>query len=235
MARVPEGLSPSELRRELSEHAAHSGAGGGERSDRTISIIEAVLLAVVAVLAAWSGYAAAKWSTNSSVLLAQASADRSQANSARVAALNAENFDRTAFSTWFAAYVAQNQTAMAIAEKRFTANFRAAFQAWLATDPENNPSAPPGPTYMPQYRQPEQQKADQLDARATADYNAGVRAGGNGDSYILITVYLATVLFLAGIGGHFWYRSIRYGLATVSTGIVILAVVLLITSPKPPG
>jgi hypothetical protein len=26
---------------------------------------------------------------------------------------------------------------------------------WRATDPENNPAAAPGPTYMPDYRQPE--------------------------------------------------------------------------------
>ena len=35
-----------------------------------MTIIEAVLLSVVAILAAWSGYAAAKWGTESSLDLA---------------------------------------------------------------------------------------------------------------------------------------------------------------------
>ena len=43
--------------------------------DRTLSIIEAVMLAIVALLAAYTGFASAKWNTESSVRLAQASAD----------------------------------------------------------------------------------------------------------------------------------------------------------------
>ena len=45
-----------------------------DEHDRWLSIFEAVLLSLVAVLAAYSGYAAAKWSTESSVTLAKASA-----------------------------------------------------------------------------------------------------------------------------------------------------------------
>lgn len=62
-----------------------------------------------------------------------------------------------------------------------------------------------------------------------------MRAGANGDDYIPITVYLATVLFLAGIGSHFAFRTIRYGLAGVGTAILALAVILLITAPRPPA
>ena len=75
--------------------------------------------------------------------------------------------------------------------------------------------------------------AAKLNAQANADYNAGEKAGANSDSYVRTTVYLATVLFLAGIGSHFVYRTIRYGLATVGCAILILAIVLLATAPKP--
>jgi hypothetical protein len=34
---------------------------------------------------------------------------------------------------------------------RFRPEFRPAFEAWLTTAPFNNPNAPPGPLYMPQY------------------------------------------------------------------------------------
>jgi hypothetical protein len=191
------------------------------------------LLAIVAVLAAWSGYAAAKFSTESSLLLATSSADRAKANAANLDALNNLNFDLTTFNDWFTAYVAGNKTAMAIAEKRFSPNFHHAFTAWLATDPGTNPHAPPGPTYMPEYKQPQKALAATLNAKATADYSAGQKAGANSDSYVRTTVYLATVLFLAGIGSHFGYRVIRYGLAAVGSGILILAIILLATAPKP--
>ncbi len=231
---MPEALSSAEVSKGLAEHAEHDEEEREKRINRAISIFEASLLAIVAVLAAWSGYAAAKWSTESSLLLAKASALRTEANAANLDALNSLNFDVTAFNAWFTAYVAGNRSAMAIAEKRFTPNFDRAFQAWLATSPATNPAAPPGPTYMPQYKQPAQAQATALNAQADAKYTAGQKAGSHADNYILTTVYLATVLFLAGIGSHFGYRVIRYGLAGVGSAILILAVVLLATAPKPP-
>ena len=124
---------------------------------------------------------------------------------------------------------------MALAAKRFTPNFRTAFDAWMATNPSTNPNAPPGPTYMPQYQQPELTHAAELDAEATTDYAKGAKAGSNSDGYIRTTVYLATVLFLAGIGSHFRYRAIRYGLASVGFAILGLSIFLLATAPGLPG
>ena len=230
---MPEGLSAVEAGKGLSEHAEHDEEERESNRNRTISIFEAALLAIVAVLAAWSGYAAAKFSTDSSLLLAASSADRSRANAANLDALNSLNFDLTTFNDWFTAYVAGNKSAMAIAEKRFSPNFDRAFKAWMATDPATNPHSPPGPTYMPEYHQPQKVLAAKLNAQATTDYNAGQKAGANSDSYVRTTVYLATVLFLAGIGSHFSYRAIRYGLAGVGSAILILAIVLLAIAPKP--
>lgn len=231
---MPEGLSPVEAGRGLKEHGEFDEQEPTEhQKNRTISMIEASLLAVVAVLAAYSGWAAAKWSTDSSLSLAKASAARAEANAANLDALNSLNFDVSTFNDWFSAYVAGNQSAMRIAAKRFTPNFRRAFNAWQATHPETNLDAPPGPTYMPQYQQPAKVQAAALNAQADAVYTRGEHAGGTSDNYVRTTVYLATVLFLAGLGGHFGYRNIRYGLAGVGTAILVVAVVLLATAPKP--
>jgi NADH:ubiquinone oxidoreductase subunit K len=48
------------------------------------------------------------------------------------------------------------------------------------------------------------------------------------------TVYLATVLFLVGIGGHFRVRSARLGLISVAGVILAFSCVLLILAPSPP-
>ena len=97
---MPEGLSPGEVGKEISEHRAHtleekesSGAEAKGR-DRALTIIEAVLLAVVAVLAAWSGFAAAKWGTESSLDLAKASAARTEFESGRLPGRRPEEFRR---------------------------------------------------------------------------------------------------------------------------------------------
>ena len=57
---MPEGFSAAEVGKEIGEHAKHSGDHEGQgRRHRAIVITEAVLLSVVAITAAWSGYASA--------------------------------------------------------------------------------------------------------------------------------------------------------------------------------
>src|SRR5207247_7776941 len=115
---------------------------------RVITIIEALLLAIVAVLAAYSGFAAAKWGTESSLELAKASAARTEANRAAYQAADLRNFDSLTFNAWFTAYVAGNKNAMRVAEYRFRPEFLVAFNAWLKTPPFTTPNTPKGPTYI---------------------------------------------------------------------------------------
>jgi hypothetical protein len=234
---MPEGLSAPEVGKEIAEHAEHSGhgdAGGHKNRDRLVSIAEAILLSIVALLAAWSGYAAAKWSTESRVGLAEASTARTEANRANLDAIDLRNFDSSTFEAWFAAYTAHNHQAMALAEHRFRPEFHAAFEAWRATNPETNPDAPRGPTYMPQYRQPGLEKAKALDAQADSDFAAGASAGETSDKYIRTTVFLASVLFIVGISTQFPVRGVRYGLVALGAVMLVLSLVQLTQLPGPP-
>ena len=241
---MPEGLSPSEVGKELAEHrrkaaeeekeeAGEGAAAEVKGRERWLTITEAILLAVVAVLAAWSGFASAKWSTHSSLDLAKASAARTEANRYAYQAADLKNFDSLTFNAWFTAYVAHNKPAMRVAENRFRPVFLTAFKAWLTTDPFTNPHAPKGPTYMPQYKQPELALSNALDNKADSYYALGEAAGGNADGYVRTTVYLATVLFLVGISGHFKVRAARIGLS-IGGVILLFASVSLILAPKPP-
>ena len=232
---MSEGLSPTEVGRELAEHASHGGDEPHGRSDHIVSLIEAALLATVALLAAYSGYSSAKWSTESRVNLAAASGARTEASRANLDATTTKNFDGSTFNAWFTAYVAGNRQAMNIAAKRFRPGFAAAFKAWIATHPDTNPHAPPGPTYMPQYKQPDLARANLLDAKADRLFGDGSKAGGYADDYVRTTIYLATVLFLIGISGHFRFRGARIGLIATGSAILTFAIVLLILAPKPPA
>jgi hypothetical protein len=233
---MPEGLSPIEVGRELHEHTSqpHQPAGGNRHS-RTVQIGEALLLSLVTIAAAWSGYAAAKWGTESRLELAQAATLRNLATRADLAALSTRNFDSSTFNTWFTAFTLDDPQKQAIAIRRFRPEFKVAFDAWMATDPFHNPRAPPGPTYMPQYRLADQAKADALDREAEATSAAGNHAGEVGDDYIRITVFLAAVLFLVGIGSTFKLHTIRYTLIGVGSLLLVLATVLILQQPGLPG
>ena len=115
---MAEGLSAAEVGKEISEHRKHSQSGAHDSAhDRGVTIIEAALLAIVALLAAWSGYASAKWSTESRLDLARASTARVEADRAAGSDAETLEFDVSTFDAWFTAYVAGNEEAMAIAEQ----------------------------------------------------------------------------------------------------------------------
>jgi hypothetical protein len=233
---VAEGLSATEVGKEIGEHKKHAEHNDGEdRRDRLLSVTEALLLSLVAVLAAYSGYAAAKWSTESSVSLAKASAARTKANRAQLEGLQVRTLDSVSFNAWFAAFTTGNANAEHLAEKRLRVGYRPAFYAWLATDPAHNPNAPPGPSYMPQYVIPQEATAKTDDAQADVDFAKGSQAGATGDEYVRDTVFLASVLFLVGISGHFPLRQARYGLIAVGALILVFAVIQVLGLPGPPS
>ena len=235
---MPEGLSPSEVGKEIHEHAEHAverGEEGLHRHDRLISISEAVLLAIVALTAAWAGYSAAKWGTESSLKLAKASATRTKANRAFQLAYTTKAQDASNFNAWYSAYLAGNKSAERVAERRFRPNYDVAFRAWLATKPFTNPNAPKGPQYMPQYKPLSADVASRLDAQADAYYVEGQHAAVTGDRYIRVTVILATVLFIVGISSHFPLRSIRIGLVCLGAALLIFAAIEILQLPGPPA
>lgn len=240
---MPEGLDPVEAGRKLHEHTQEEAERAAdrdadktaERHSRILQSGEALLLALVTIAAAWAGYAAARWGTESRVQIAQSSTLRNLATRADLEALTTRNFDSSTFNAWFTAYTLGNKQAEAVAIRRFRPGFRVAFDAWIATNPLHNPKAPPGPTYMPQYKLPQQATANALDAEATAKFNEGNHGGEISDDYIRITVFLAAVLFLVGIGSTFKLHQIRYALITFGTALLILAVVLLFQQPGLPS
>jgi hypothetical protein len=236
---MPEGLSPIEVGRELDKHAKeeHEQAASTvvQRRSRAVQICEAVLLSLVTIAAAWSGYAAAKWGTESRIEIARSSTLRNLATRADLSALSTRNFDSSTFSAWYIAFTLDDPRKQAIAERRFRPEFKVAFDAWMATDPVHNPRAAPGPTYMPQYRLADQARADALDREAGAATQAGDRAGRVGDDYIRITVFLAAILFLVGIGSSFKLHTIRYALVTLGAMLLVLATVLLALQPGLPA
>ncbi len=231
---MAEGLSATEVGKEIGEHNHAAEEQPKDGRDRLLSITEAILLSLVAVLAAYSGYAAAKWGTYSSVSLAKASAARTKANRADLEALQIRTLDSVSFNAWFSAFTTSNANAERLAERRLRPGYRPAFYAWLATDPAHNPKAPPGPSYMPQYVIPQERAANADDAAADASFATGTEAGAIGDKYVRDTVFLATVLFLVGISGHFPLRQARYGLIAIGALILVFAVIQLLGLPAPP-
>jgi hypothetical protein len=219
---MPEGPSNVEIAHHLQEHGK---SGEHERSharrrETIIEIAEAVLLAVVAIATAWSGYQSALWDGHSAKLYGTSSRIRIQATQAGTRAGQEQLYDATTVNSWLQAKLTGDNRLAGEYEKRFRLEFRPAFDAWLATNPLNNRHAPPGPAFMPQYRNELADRAAALDKRASGVFEEGTHARETGDKYVRTTVLLATVLFLIAV-------SQRFAIFTVRTVLLVVALVLL--------
>src|SRR3954470_22478267 len=177
---MPEGLSAAEVGKEIAEHREHAHEHASEHAKRRdiVTIIEAVMLSVVAMLAAWSGYSAAKWSTESSISLAKASANRTKSNLANIEAVQLRTLDSVNANSVLTAFESGDRRAFRLAVRRMRPGYRPAFKAWIALHPLKNPDAPRDPSLLPQYRIPQEAVAARLTRTADEDFTAGQSAAG---------------------------------------------------------
>jgi len=98
-------------------------------------------------------------------------------------------------------------------------------------DPLNNPDAPPGPLFMPQYPSSLPSSADQLEANASQLFSEGQAAAEQSAAYVLNTVFLAMVLFLTSIAERFEWHPIRAVILGVAIVMLLFAVYHLATYP----
>ena len=88
---------------------------------------------------------------------------------------------------------------------------------------------------MPQYRIPQEAKGLALNAQADTYFSDGQSAAATADKYVRLTVFLAAVLFLVGIGSRFPVRAARYGLVGVAAALLVISIVQLLGLPGPPS
>jgi hypothetical protein len=180
-----------------------------QRIDRRFDVVTAIMLGVVAVATAWSGYQAARWSGEQSASYAQAAARRVESTRDAIEGGQLRLYDLVLVNNWITASLQGNAALADSFERRFRPEFRPVFQAWLALDPFHNPDAPPGPLFMPQYQIGLAAQADRLEAEAARLFQEGQAANEQSDAYVLNTVFLATVLFLTAIAERFEWDLLR--------------------------
>jgi len=222
---VPETLSPTEVGHVL----GHQHAG---RHQGLIEIVEAVLLAFVAVATAWSGYQTGRFDGRQAHLYGLSNKDRAESNRAATLSGQQRLYDTSTFGFWYQETVQGDESGAKLLERRFRPEYRPAFKAWLQTDPLHNPKAPPGPIFMPQYRNAAAARSARFDRMATAAFDEGTAAREDGDRYLRDTILLATVLFLVALAQKFTVRKVRVGLLVLCGVLLVLALSLIGTYPR---
>jgi len=201
-----------EVAHHLGEHAEHAES----RAHKILEIVEAIVLATVAISTAWSGYQAALWTGKQAESYGLASRYRVEAEGASTFANQERLYDASTVVEWLKAEATGQKKLSDLFERRFLPEFRPAFESWKKTDPLNNPNAPPGPFFMPEYRSAKAEEAANLSEQAAETFERGDQAREHSDQYVRVTVTLATVLLLMAISQRFKVRGVRIALAVVA-------------------
>ena len=202
------------------------------RADTVIELVEAVLLAIVAIATAWSGFQAAKWEGHSSERYAEASTIRIEADQLLTLGGQQKLLDVSTFNTWIQAQAEGDEDLAALYVRRFSPEFKVAFDAWLQTDPLTNADAPPGPSFMPEYVNPDLQRGEELNAEASGIFDEGTEAQNRSHNYVFTTVVLATVLFLLALSQRFRMSNARIGVIVVAACLMLYGLITILTFPR---
>ncbi|WP_235508168.1 hypothetical protein [Agromyces sp. Soil535] len=191
-----------------------------------IEIVAVAMLSVTAILTAWCGFQASKWSGERAIAFAEASAARVEASDADNQAREARVVDLIIYAEWVTAN-AQGESALADEiEDRFTPHFTLAFDAWQADG-----EAEPGPFAMAEYVPPGTEESAERAAYAEARFAEALEDTERGDNYSLLTVLFALVLFLTAMA----QRDIHHLAAWIMLGLAALIAVggfiVLLTFP----
>ena len=218
---------------EVAHHLSH-GHGGGEqeRWHELVEIIEVLILAVVAIATAWSGYQAAKWSALQRQDYGEASAKRFEAETATLTGTQQLAADAALLNGWLQAVDDQDAELMRVFERRFSAEYEVAFNVWIKTDPLENDDAPAGPAQMPEYHNALVEQGKELNAEASEIFEEGTHSNETAEKYVRNTVLFAMVLFLVAIAQRLKWRVARLTLNSISAVMLVFLVISLVSLPR---
>jgi hypothetical protein len=182
---------------------------GPSRFDRRLELAATVLLAIAAVATAWAAYQSARWHGQQAKGQSASIAARVESTRAANVANRQGQIDVALFTQWVDAYARDEAELADFYRKRFRPEFKPAFEAWVATKPRTNPTAPLSPFAMPEYKLAAIAQADRLEAQAAASSQSVGTFIQRADNYSLAVVLFAASLFFAGISTRLRSRTSR--------------------------
>jgi hypothetical protein len=201
------------------------------RFDRWVEFLSAVVLALATVATAWCAYQSTLWGGDETKYRAAANSATIKASQFSNAALQQASLHANLFVQWAVAYSEENELLTDFLYQRFPPALRTAMDAWIATEPLQNPQAPSSPFVMPEYQLPESDEAVRWEAEAGAMLAQAETADQTSDHYVLLTVVFASVLFFAGIAGKFQSQLIDLTMLILGLIVLLAGLVIAFTFP----
>lgn len=211
-----------------------------------VDIVATIVMAIAALLTAWSAFQSDQWGDTMSFSLSEAAAARTEStrNSTRAGQLS--SVDVASFFAWMETaqrelaageidvsdgYVPDPDTLSGFLYARFRPEFRAAMDPWLATRPFINSDAPPTPFAMPEYQIAQAAEAERLQQLADDKAAQARAADRNDDKYVLSTIIFAGIFLFAGLSTKMRSRTGQLMMLGFAVALLLTGAVFLITVP----
>jgi hypothetical protein len=108
---------------------------------------------------------------------------------------------------------------------------KVAVEAWLGTDPFNKQNATLHPFRMAEYKLSEEMECGRQASLRQERMNGAQVANTTSDTYVLLTVMFASVLFFGGIAGTVHLSWLRRSLMALAIAFFGGTVIYLVTMP----
>jgi hypothetical protein len=196
-----------------------------------VELAATVLLAFAAVATAWSSYQATRWNGEQAKTASKVNKTRFEATRQSDLANAQQEVDVATFMQWVDATAQRDTELVRFYRKRFRAEFKPAFNAWIATKPLVTHGAPLTPFAMPEYRlaaRAEAERLDQASEELAADVRRDIQRGSN---YVLGVVLFAVALFFAGMSTRLDTPRLRTAMLVVGYVVFMSTAIWIATSP----
>lgn len=190
---------------------------------RRIELYSVLLIALSAIVVAWSAFEASKWGGEMSLKFSQASAARTESVREGDVANRYTVVDVGLLTNYVGAFARDDVELANFYLSRFPDRLAVAAEAWLATDPFNDPTAPASPFDMEEYVLAPAERAVELQQRADELAAEAGEANQRSDNYTITSVFLATVLLLAAL-------STKVGSVRLQRSLLIGATILFVAT-----
>lgn len=206
-------------------------AAAGRQRRRGLEIACAFMLALSTMASAWCAYQSTLWDGVQTFRIAGANRAGREATQFSIEATQLRAFDAQMVIAYIEARSRGDEQSAEFLHQRFRPEARKAFDAWMATDPFHSTGNPQRLFALAEYVQPELQEAERRHTESSAHMAIAHRANRASDTYVLLTVLFASVLFFGGICGTF--QSERLRLIVFSIAVTLFAGTLIVVATLP--
>lgn len=201
----------------------HEAVTAGRRSGR-VQALMAIVLSLATLTSTWCGYQAARWSGLQSSLQSSADTAERQAAENTIVGLQIRTQDEILLLEYWRATRNGDERTKSLIELRMRPELRAATEAAIREGIFTDPAVK-GPLQRPEYRLEVETIAAARRSDAAKWSAEGGEAGRISNNYVLLTLTLASVLFLGGISNTFSRPRVRKGLGVIAILVFIVAAV----------